>query len=96
LTQDSEVVHDENENNQNTENSSHPSSSLLLHEDNSSNQLSHEISPMHLSLNVLSEEPLQLSNLIVEAKKSGETSDRDGCHPESSFGINNNSYTQTM
>lgn len=41
LSQGSEVVHDEIENNQNIEYFSHPLSSLLLHEDNSSNQLAH-------------------------------------------------------
>ena len=97
LTQGSEVVHDEFENSQIAENSSHPSSYLLLHEDNSPNQLSHEISPIHLSLNALSKEPLQSSNLIVvEAEKFGGTCDKDGCHPESSFEIRNNFQPQTM
>ena len=39
MTQGSEVVHDEVENNLITERTSHSLSSLLFHEDNSSNQL---------------------------------------------------------
>ena len=60
-----------------------------MHEDNSSYQLDHEISP-------ISEEPLQLSNMIVEVENSNETSDKDGFHPVRSSEINNNSYPQTM
>lgn len=96
LTQGSEVVHGEIENSQIIEYPSHSSSSLILHEDNSSNHLSHEISPNHFSLNMLSEEPLQLSNLIVEVEKSGDTCDEDGCHRVRSFEIRNNSYPQTI
>ena len=55
----------------------HSSSSLLWHEDNSSNQLSHPMSPIHLSLDVPLEDPLQLSNLIVvDIKKSSEICDK--------------------
>jgi len=43
LTQGSEVVHDERENNQIIEYPFHPISSLVLHQDNSLNQLAHEI-----------------------------------------------------
>lgn len=36
------------------------------------------------------------SNQLVEAEKSGETYDRDGFHPKSSFEISNNSHPQSM
>ena len=35
-------------------------------------------------------------NLIVEVEKSGETCDKDGCHPVSSIETSNNTYPQTM
>ena len=52
---------------------------------------------MNLSLNVLSEYPLNLSNLIVvETEKSGETCDIDGSHLTNNFEISNNDHPQTM
>jgi len=60
-TQGNEVMHDENS--LNTKDSSHSSSSCVLHEDNSSSQF---------------------------AENFDEACDRDGCHPERSFEINNN------
>jgi len=71
LTQGSEVVNDETENNQIIESPSHPSSTLILHEGNYSNRISHEISLINLSLNLWPEESSDLSNLVVEAEKYG-------------------------
>lgn len=52
---------------------------------------------MHLSLNLILEEPLQLSNLIVvEVEIFDETCDGDGCHPKWSFEISNYNHPQTM
>lgn len=90
LTQDGEAFHDKIENILITQDSSHPSSSLMLHEDNSSNKLAHSSSPIHLSLDVPSEEPTQLSNLIVV-----ETCDKYRCHQESGFEISSN-HPQAM
>jgi len=98
LTQGGEAVHDEIENSEIIENFFHPSSYLVFNEDNSSNQISHDISPIHLYFNVLSEEPLHLRNLVVEVEKYGKICDRDGCYPMSRnhTEINNSSYPQTM
>jgi len=54
LTQGGEIIHDANENNQIIEYSFRPSSSLVLIENNYSNQLAHEIYPTHPSLDLQS------------------------------------------
>lgn len=66
--------------NQITKYSFHPSSSLLLHEHNSPNQLVHEISLIHTSSDLWSDESFNLSILVVEVEKFGQVSDRDGCN----------------
>ncbi len=86
------------ENNKIIEHLPHPSSYLILHEDNSSNQLAHEISLIHLFLNFQPKEPLQLRNMFVQIEKYGKICDRDGCYPIRS-GLTktiNISYPQAM
>ena len=80
------------------ENPSHPSTYLLLHVDNSSNHISHEISLIHLSLNLRLEESSDLINLVVEVKKSSIIYDRDGSYSMSSglTETSTNNYPQTM
>lgn len=80
LTQGSEIIDDENEHNQIINYSIHPSSYFLLHEDNSSNQISHDNFPFHTYSIFLSYECFNLSNLVVEVEKSDRDSDRDGFH----------------
>lgn len=77
LTQGGDIFHDEIENNQIIVYCSHPSPSLLFHEGTSSNYFSHDISPIHLSLNLQSEEYFNLSNLVVDIGNSSKISDRD-------------------
>lgn len=69
-----------------------------MHEENSSNELAYEISLIDSSLNFLSEESFNLSNLVVEVEKSSEVSDRDGCHPirNSLIETNGNNYPHTI
>lgn len=58
----------------------------MLHQENSPNWLTHVSSQIHLSLDIPSEEPLKLRNMIVvEVEKSSETCDRDSYHPERIF-----------
>lgn len=52
LMQGGEIIHDENENNKIIKYSFHPSSSILLHEDNCPNHISHQISLVHTSSNL--------------------------------------------
>lgn len=98
LTLGGEVVHDEIENYKIIENPSHPSSYLLLHEDNSSNNLSHEISLIHFIFEFVIKKYFDLRNLVVEVKKFGKICDRDGFYMIRSGFIktNNRSYPQTM
>lgn len=79
-----EIIHDENENNKIIEYSFHSLSSLLLHEENSSNELAHEIFLIHTSSNLWLEEYFNLSNMVVDFEKSVEISEKDGCHLVSS------------
>jgi len=98
LKQGSQIIHDANENNQMIKYSFHPSSSLPLHEDNSSNKLAHKIPSIHSSLNLQLEESFDLINLVVEVGKPSEISDKDGCHLVRSGLIETSSinYPQTM
>jgi len=91
LTQDGEAIHDKIENSLITQDSSHPSSSLMLREDNLLIQLDHVSSPINLSLDVPLEEPPHLRNMIIV-----ETCDRDGCHQERSFEISRNNHPKAM
>lgn len=77
LTQGGKFVHDKRENNQIIECHFYPISSLFLHEDKSSNKISHEISP---SLDLRSKEYFVLSNLVVKDVKSNKISNGDGFH----------------
>lgn len=84
MTQGGEIVHDENEKKQIMEYSIYPSSFLLLHEDNSLNQLAHEISSIHTPSYLRSKESIGLSNLVIKIVKFDQLSDRDGCHSTNS------------
>jgi len=71
LTQDSEVIDHETKSNQIIESPSHPSSFILWIEENSSNHISHDISPINLSLNLWSEDSFDLSNVVVDVENYG-------------------------
>ena len=51
-----------------------------MHEDNPSNNFSHETSLIHTSLDLRSGESFNLSNLVVEIVKSDQINDKYGCH----------------
>lgn len=52
--------------------------------ENFSNKFSHEISPIHTSLDLRSEESFDLSNMVIEVVKYNKISDKDGYHLVSS------------
>lgn len=80
LTQDNEVIYDEEENNEIIKHPSHAFQFPILHNKDSLAQITHEIYPIYKSLDMQLGETYDLINLFLKVKKYDHTSDVDGFH----------------
>lgn len=83
-TQGSDIIHDQEEGNEFIVYPFHPLSFSILHEENSSIQVTHEIHSIYSSLDVQFEEHYDLGNMFVEYVSSNQINDVNCFHKDNS------------